>query len=95
MERKYFKINDERVLFTQLEEEGVLYDLEKNQYLNLNETFCIIFKCLQDGFDLVGIRDKLMEEYEVSEENCEKQILKAINELLEKGFIHVQNSSEI
>ncbi|EON78975.1 hypothetical protein ADIS_0568 [Lunatimonas lonarensis] len=88
MENKVYKVNEERVLFTQLDDEGVLFDIENNQYLNLNPTFCSIFNYLQEGMDLSGVKEKLMQEYEVDEQTCESQLTKTVAMLLEKGYIH-------
>ncbi|WP_209329431.1 PqqD family protein [Lunatimonas salinarum] len=88
MENRYFQVNEDKVLFTQLDDEGVLFDVENNQYLNLNPTFCSIFKYLSEGDGLQGIKLKLIEEYDVDEDTCESQLIKSINLLLEKGYIH-------
>ncbi|MCC5937001.1 MAG: PqqD family protein [Lunatimonas sp.] len=88
MENKYYQVNEEKVLFTELDDEGVLFDVENNQYLNLNPTFCSIFKYLQEGESLLEIKSKLIDEYEVDEETCTSQLMKSVNILLEKGYIH-------
>lgn len=88
MENTYYQINEEKVLFSQLDEEGVLFDIEKNQYLNLNQTFTSIFLYMQDGLGTQEILAKLLEEYEVGEEECLTELNKVIEQLIKLNFIN-------
>lgn len=87
MENTYYQINEEKVLFSQLDEEGVLFDIEKNQYLSLNQTFTSIFLYLQVGLGTKEILAKLLEEYEVEEEECLTELKRGIEQLVELKFI--------
>ncbi|GHB36990.1 PqqD family protein [Mongoliitalea lutea] len=82
-----YTVNNERILFTQLDEEGIIYDVESNEYLNLNPTFCSIFLLIQEGLPLLAIKAKLLEEYDVDEQVCIDQLLASVKILEEKGFI--------
>lgn len=94
MENNYYQVNNEKVLFTQLEDEGVLFDVENSQYLNLNPTFCSIFRYLQEGLGLLEIKSKLIDEYEVDEQICESQLVKSVNLLLDKEYIHEKSAGK-
>ena len=87
MENTYYQINEEKVLFSQLDEEGVFFDIEKNQYLSLNQTFTSIFLYLQQGLGSQEVLVKLLEEYEVGEAECLKELNKVIEKLIEMNFI--------
>ncbi len=87
MENIFYQVNEDRALFSQLDEEGVLFDVEKNQYLSLNTTFTSIFKHLQEGLGTQKILEKLLEEYEVNEEDCVVQLQGVIDTLIELNFI--------
>ena len=87
MENTYYQINEEKVLFSQLDEEGVFLDIEKNQYLSLNQTFTSIFLYLQQGLGSNEVLAKLLEEYEVEEEECFRELEKVIKNLVEFNFI--------
>lgn len=87
MENTYYKINEEKVLFSQLDEEGVFFDIEKNEYLSLNQTFTSIFLYLQEGLGTQEILTKLLEEYEVEEIECQLALEKVLNQLMEYKFI--------
>ena len=44
-----YKLNAQKILFTQLGDEGVLYDTQTNEYISLNETFFKILKGVEDS----------------------------------------------
>lgn len=87
VDNSYYQINEERVLFSQLDEEGVLFDIEKNQYLRLNQTFTSIFLYLQQELSSKDILAKLLDEYEVEEEECKRELVAALSQLVETKFI--------
>ena len=87
MENIIYQINEDRVLFSQLDEDGVLFDIKKNEYLNLNATFTSIFKYLQNGLGTQEVLEKLLEEYEVTEETCLNQLHAVIDRLVELEFV--------
>ena len=80
-------INSEKVLFTQLGDEGVLYHIEKNEYFNTNETFTKIILGLENSLSLDQIVESLMTEFEVDKVTCQNSVEKALKILEEKGFI--------
>ncbi len=84
---KTYTINADKILFTQLGDDAVVYDIENNAYLSMNATFSSIFKGLQDGLDMDGIVARLLDEYEVEEDVCRTQVQQSLDILLEKGFI--------
>jgi hypothetical protein len=82
-----YKINDDRILFSPLGEEAVVFDKESNEYITLNETMFKIFQGIGNGQSTEAIQENLLKEYEIDAENCQKAIERSINSLLEKGFI--------
>ncbi|MFD2200567.1 PqqD family protein [Shivajiella indica] len=87
MENSFYNINEDKVLFTELGEEGVIFDLESSDYLNLNETYCTVFKLLQESKGIHEIIQILTETYEVDIDVCQKDVEDVIKELLDKKFI--------
>jgi hypothetical protein len=85
-----YKINTENILFTQLGEEGVVYDIENNEYQSLNETYIKILKSIENGLTEDEILSELLEEYEIEEEECRSEIKEVIEEFLEKNIISNQ-----
>jgi hypothetical protein len=82
-----YKINSEKILFTQLGDEGVVYGIEKNEYITLNETFFKILQGIEQSKSEADIVATLCQEYNISEADCQKEVTKAIGQLLDKGYI--------
>ena len=82
-----YKLNSEKVLFTQLGDEGVVYDIEKNEYISLNETFFKILKGIEQGNELEIIVNNLCQEYVISEDECTMEVNEALQKLAEKKYI--------
>ncbi|MCS5489159.1 PqqD family protein [Algoriphagus limi] len=74
-------------MYSKIEDEGVLFDLESNEYLRLNTSLNSIFKYLGEGLSIAEIKERLMGEYEVSEQECEDGIREAIDLLKKKGLL--------
>jgi len=88
MENKKYVLNTAKVLFTPLEEEGVLYAIEENKYISLNATYTSIVQYIADGFDFNGIVSQLIAEYEVEQSECKKQLAAVITDLKVKEYIN-------
>jgi hypothetical protein len=82
-----YKLNAQKILFTQLGDEGVLYDTQTNEYISLNETFFKILKGVEDSLPIEQIVTKLCDEYRISEENCKQEVKHALSKLMEKEYI--------
>jgi len=81
------QINSEKVLFTLLGEEGVLFNVEKNEYFSTNETLTKIVLGLQNRLTQTEIVENLLEEFDIDESTCQQSVHNAIQVLKEKGFI--------
>ena len=88
MENRKYCLNTDKVVFTPLEEEGVLYALEENKYISLNETYTSILKFITEGLTFKTIVARLMMEYDVEEKECSIQLKKTIADLIEKKYIN-------
>ena len=82
-----YQINTDKVLFTQLGDEGVVFDTEKNEYISLNETFFKILKGIEQGNELEIIVNNLCQEYAITEEDCTIEVNEALQKLAEKKYI--------
>ncbi len=82
-----YQINSEKVLFTLLGEEGVLFNVEKNEYFSTNETLTKIVLGLQNNLSSNEIVQNLLEEFDIDETTCQQSVHNAIQLLKEKGFI--------
>jgi len=82
-----YKLNAQKILFTQLGDEGVLYDTQTNEYISLNETLFKILKGIEDSLTIEQIVKNLCDEYRISEENCKQEVMNALSKLVEKEYI--------
>jgi hypothetical protein len=82
-----YKLNAQKILFTQLGDEGVLYDTQTNEYISLNETLFKILKGVEDSLTNEQIVKNLCDEYRISEENCKQEVMNALSKLVEKEYI--------
>lgn len=82
-----YQLNLDKILHSQVGEEGVIYDLEKNEYITLNETFYKILQGIETEKTQTEIINALRAEYAISEEICTASVNRAIHELVQKGFI--------
>lgn len=88
-----YVFNEERVLLTQLGEEGVLYDIQTNEYFTLNETLFIIVDGIKKGLNLTEIVDVLLSQYDIDKDLCHHEIEKGIQQLMEKNIISEQKNA--
>ena len=82
-----YQINTDKVLFTQLGDEGVVFDTEKNEYISLNETFFKILKGIEQGNELEIIVNNLCQEYAITEEDCTIEVNETLQKLAERKYI--------
>ncbi|MBO0949354.1 PqqD family protein [Fibrella forsythiae] len=82
-----YQINSNQVLFTQMGEDGVIFDIKNNQYVTLNATYTRIFMLLEQQQTEESIVDALVNEYNVDPTTCAKAVTRCLSELKEKLYI--------
>ena len=82
-----YSINEENVLITELGQEGVLFEIESNRYVSLNETLFKIMKGIEQGLEIEQIIQQLCNEYAIAEETCRADVAEAIAFLLKEKYI--------
>lgn len=82
-----YQLDSEKVLFTQLGEEGVLFHVEKNEYFSTNETMTKIVLGLQNQLNTEQIVQSLLEEFDIDEATCLTSVTNMLAILEQKGFI--------
>ncbi|MHA8061884.1 PqqD family protein [Aquirufa beregesia] len=90
MENSTYIFNEEKVLLTQLGDEGVAFDIESNEYYTLNETLFKIANGIKNQQSIPEIVDFLLNEYAISDAFCQEEIAKGIQQLMDKKIIFVQ-----
>jgi hypothetical protein len=87
MENKKYALNLEKVLFTPLEDDGVLYVIDENKYISLNETYALIIKYVSAEHKFQFILEHLISTYDVDREVCKLQLETVLTELIAKKYI--------
>ena len=62
-------------------------NLDLNVMLSVTESGAILWKHLEQGCDQQTLVDALMDEYEVSEEQCRADVIKFLNKLEQFGCL--------
>lgn len=81
------KRNNEDFLCSKLGAELVMMNLKTGDYLGLNEVSSDIWDLLKQPGTAEDIINGLLQQYEVSQEECEKQTLECLNKMVEQGMI--------
>ena len=72
---------------TDLSGEKVMVDFEQGKYFMIKGVGNDIWDMLADDVTVAQIKDKLLQEYDVTAEQCEKEVLDFLNNLEKLGII--------
>jgi len=73
--------------------ETVVLHFDKGLYFGLNEVGTLIWNQVQQPRKAQGIRDAILREYEVSNEQCERELLTLLGELSENGLVQIRDAT--
>jgi len=76
-----------------LDGEVVILNLKDGVYYGLNNIGGQIWQLIQEPKTASQIRDILLEEYDVTSEQCTEELLMLLNEMEAKGLIEVKHQS--
>lgn len=76
-----------QVMARQVGEETVILDLASGTYFGLDPVGARIWQLLADGKTLAEVCETMLDEYEVSREDIERDVLKLVDELLAHQLI--------
>ncbi|MEG2017876.1 MAG: lasso peptide biosynthesis PqqD family chaperone [Clostridium sp.] len=75
---------------TDLDGEVVMMNMEKGQYFMMNEVGSRIWELIEEPIKVDAVVNKLLQEFEVEKEECEKTVIEFINELTYADLIQVK-----
>jgi hypothetical protein len=75
-----------------LQGEAAILNLENGVYYGLNPVGARIWELVQEPRSVVEIRDTILEEYEVEEEQCQNDLLQLLREMETHGLIEVRDA---
>jgi hypothetical protein len=77
----------------QLGGETVVLHFDKGLYFGLNEMGTLIWNQVQQPRKVQEIRDAILREYDVSVEQCDRDLFTLLGELAEEGLLEVHDGS--
>ncbi|HEX3012545.1 MAG TPA: lasso peptide biosynthesis PqqD family chaperone [Syntrophomonadaceae bacterium] len=77
----------EGVVLAELDGKVVMMSIENGQYYGLDEVGSIIWDMMSEPVQVKNVIDRLMQEYEVTREECEKDVMAFLEKLYEKKLI--------
>lgn len=75
------------LLFNEIDGEVVMLSIENSEYYGMDKVGSRIWELLEQPYSFRGLITKLIEEYEVSEEQCNKDTLAFIKKLTDKKLV--------
>ena len=81
----------ETVLATELEDEGVLLNLETGEYFGLDDVGLGMWKVLEASGTVEAARARLLEQYDVAEEVLHRDLEAFVAELLQRKLVVVSD----
>jgi len=75
---------------SELDGEEVILNLRDGTYYGLNEVGARIWSLIQEEEVLDQVRDRLIEEFDVETEQCERDLIHLVQELHEAGLVEIQ-----
>lgn len=79
----------DQALAQPVQDETVLLDLKSAQYFGLNEVGGRVWALLAEGLDLTAVRDQLLDEFDVTLDVLEPDLVGLLQALVAEGLVTV------
>ncbi|RTE86085.1 MULTISPECIES: PqqD family peptide modification chaperone [Gammaproteobacteria] len=79
----------EDLIYSKIDNEVVMMTPDHEDYLNLNGVGSVIWEKLSRAQRVEDIKRELLEQFEVSEDTCEQELIAFLNNLHDKKLIEV------
>jgi len=77
-------------VYCNVEDEMVLLGMEDGIYYGLNPVGAFVWEQITEPKTIDEVRDAILAEYDVETGECEQDLMELLQELAEKGLIHVK-----
>ena len=88
-------IISEEALSQEVNGETVILDLKSESYFGLDEVGTRIWQLLQEHGDVQKTFDVMLAEFDVGEDQLKNDINALLDEMLEKGLLHIEESKSL
>ncbi|MFO7658948.1 MAG: lasso peptide biosynthesis PqqD family chaperone [Bacteroidales bacterium] len=79
-------------LFSEIDGEVVMLSVENSEYYGMDTVGSRIWQLLENPVSFNSLVGALLDEYEVSEEQCKSDTLTFLEQLAEKGLVEITSS---
>lgn len=83
-----------QIISSKMDDEVVMMSVEKGNYYGLNRVGSEIWEKLTEPITIGGLCDKLMQEFDVEKEQCEREVITYLEKLVSEGLILVSDKPE-
>jgi len=73
--------------------ESVILNLKNDSYYGLNEVGTFVWDMIKEPKTLCQIKDAILEKYEVSPDECERDLLELVNDLMANELVQVSEEA--
>ncbi|AZV56469.1 lasso peptide biosynthesis PqqD family chaperone [Clostridium sp. AWRP] len=80
------------VVSAELDDMTVMMSIENGSYYGFNEISTVIWAFIEENIKVKDLVRKLTDEFDVSTEECEKDVIKFLNELKKLNLVEIENS---
>jgi len=80
-------------VFCALGEESAILNMENSVYYGMNEVGTRVWNLLQQPKSIREIRDAIVDEYDVTPEQCERDLLELLAQLKAEGLIELRSAA--
>jgi len=83
-----------QIISSKMDDEVVMMSVEKGNYYGLNRVGSEIWEKLTEPLTVGSLCDKLMQEFNVEKEQCEREVITYLEKLVSEGLILVSDKPE-
>lgn len=88
LKNKSFKLTVKTAI-SKTDENAILLNLNSGSYYELNDVAHLIVQNLNNAISFKELREIIIKNFDIEEEECEKDILSFLQDLVERDFLEV------
>ena len=95
LEPTSFVVRVKEILSAEVENEVVLMSIDKGTYYGLNPVGARVWSLLGKPVPVHEMCEKIVEEFEVTLEQCQEEVLGLLKDLQEQGLIRIADDGQV
>lgn len=82
-------VRDSEIIFSEMDGETVMMSIENGEYYGIDPVGSRIWELIETPVKVSGLCEILGAEYKVTPEQCSKDVMSFLNDMLEKGIVKI------